>query len=303
MKQAPIQHAIEAFGFDRLRRSILGRPHEQVRSFGARFGRWAYRLLVGPRRVAERNLSRVFPKLAEDERRQIALACFEHFGGHFAETLSMARFDRDAALERFDIEGWEHLEALERGGEGFFFHTGHFGTWEMALYPFALRLGNVQAVARPLDNPRIDVEMRALRERFGIRLIDKAGAGRRMRSAVRAGARVAIVIDQHVRPSAGVRVPFLGHPAWTSPVLALLALRLAKPVVPFTCRPLPEGRYHLRIDPPIVGEGRGMDAEIEMTRRIFAPLEDDIRRRPELWLWMHRRWRDAAPPRDESSGT
>lgn len=292
MKNAPILHAIEAFAFERLRRAILRRRHEDVRAFGARFGRFAHRLLGRQRRLAEQNLERVFPDRPEAEREQIARACFEHFGGNFCEVLSLGRFDRESILSLFEIEGMEILEALVRDEDGFFLHAGHYGSWEMALYPLGAAIDGLHAVARPLDNPRIDGALRRLRERSGATLIGKVGVGRRMRTIVRGGGRVAIVIDQHVRPGAAIRVPFLGHPAWTSPLLAMLALRLQVPVLPFTCEPLPGGRYRLVFREPIRGEGRGEDAEVEMTRRILAPVEDDIRRRPELWLWMHRRWRD-----------
>ena len=67
-------------------------------------------------------------------------------------------------------------------------------------------------------------------------------------------------------------------------------------MLPFTCEPLPEGRYRLAFHPPIEPDptgpdGKGDVAQAALTRRYLEAVERDIRGRPELWLWMHRRWR------------
>jgi len=93
-------------------------------------------------------------------------------------------------------------------------------------------------------------------------------------------------------------VPFFGHPALTSPVLAKMSIRLGVPVVPSYCLPAPEGRYRVWFKPPISPpQDAGKDDEERdeavrrLTARYMAEMEEEIRRSPELWLWMHRRWR------------
>lgn len=293
MKDAPLRHALEYQLFRAFERFLSRREPERVRELGAGIGRVGYRLLRSARRKAEKNLELIFPTLEPQARVAIGRACFEHFGAYFCETVAAARFSASQIEARFDIEGWEIVEELHRERRNFFLTTGHFGCWELALLPFALRLKPFAAVARPLDNPRLDAYLRALRGRFGVELIDKAGAAHRMLNAFRQGAHVAMLIDQHVRPSAGIRTGFLGQPAWTSPVLAILATRTNAPILPFFCRPLAGGRYLLRLGEPLRPIGKGPEAELELTQRCLAAVENEIRDRPELWLWMHRRWRDA----------
>ena len=295
MKDAPIQHAVEYFFFRRFQNYLLRRPHAQVREVGARLGRLAFKLLASPRKKALRNLELVFPEKTDAEREQITQKCFAHFGSQFCESVSIGRFQQHEILEYFDIEGWEIIEQLTAEHRGFFLHTGHYGSFEMALYPCGVLLEGYHGVVRPLDNPRIDADLMKIRGKFGARILSKAGVALKMRSAVQKGQRVAIVIDQHVRPSAGIQVPFLGHPAWTSSLLASLALKLDAPVVPFACLPAPEGRYTLQIRPPVWGRTEGLSKEeavADLTTRIMAEVEKDVRRRPEWWLWMHRRWRN-----------
>ena len=292
MKDAPIQHAAEYLLFRAFRRLALDRPIADVRRFGHRLGRLAFRLLGGQRKLALRNLARVFPEMAADERERIAHACFELYGAQFCETIACGRLTPEEIERKFEIEGWEIVEELRRDRSGFFLTTGHYGAAEIALYPLGRLLPPFFAVGRPLDNPHIDGAIRRIRERGGVEMIDKSGASHRMLTAYRKGGHVAIILDQHVRPSAGIKVPFLGFPAWTSPVLAILSSRTSAPVLPFTCVPQGTDGYRLTIRQPIFPSGRGPEAEAELTQRYLKVVEDDIRRAPEGWLWMHRRWRD-----------
>ncbi len=300
MKNAPVVHVVEYALYRGIKALVRGLPHRKVRGLGHRLGRLAYRVAGGQRRRVMAHLELAMPELSAERCSAVARACFEHFGAHFLELVSMSRFDLDAADRLFEVEGWQHVESAEAAGRGYFLTAGHFGHWEIALYALAKRIEGLHAVARPPDNPWIARDVRGIRKRLGIGLIDKAGASFRMLSAYRKGGRVAAVIDQHVRPSAGILVPFLGHPAWTSPVLAMLSLRTGAPVLHITCVPAPGGRYRVRLRPPIEPEGEGPEAESALTRRYMAEIERDIRRRPELWLWMHRRWRAGGPEAGES---
>lgn len=290
MKNAPIRHRAEYALYRLVEASILLLPHLTVRRLGRRLGRFGFATLRGPRKAALDNLQRIWPDRPFDERLAITRACFEHFGAHFLELLSFSRFAADQVEGLFEITGWHWMEELEGENRPYLLTAGHYGNWELAMYPLSLRLPHLAAVARPPDNPWVAARIKSQRGRFGAEMIDKAGASFRMLGALRRGARVAIVIDQHVRPSAGIRVPFLGHPAWTSPVLAMLSLQTGAPVVPFRCVPRPGG-YSLEVNPPIEPEGAGDEAVAALTRRYLEPLERDIAERPELWLWMHRRWR------------
>lgn len=314
MKNAHFQHAVEFAAYRLFVRWLHRRTHDEVAAPGRRLGRLARRLLGSKRRLAEQNVADVFPDLSEDETRRVVERCFEHFGAYFLEVVSAGRLERDDLFPRFDVEGFEHLDAALSGSRGCFLTTGHYGTWELAMFPiaqWAVRHDRkLHAVARPLDNPKINAELKASRERYGVEIIDKAGAAHKMLNAYRKGGLVAIVIDQHVRESAGVQVPFFGRAAWTSPVLATLSLRTGAPVVPFTCIPAgvpadvqadagpdDSGRYRLTIHEAIepldrkTSELSDVEAEVEMTRRYLEAVERDIREQPEYWLWMHRRWR------------
>ena len=116
-----------------------------------------------------------------------------------------------------------------------------------------------------------------------------------------AGEGVAMLIDQHMHGPDAIWVNFFERPAATTSTLAAIALRTGAVVVPVFALPLPGGRFRFVYESPVEPpSGDGPDAVHEFTQRCTDVLEMHVRRRPELWLWMHRRWRDAPTP--ETSG-
>jgi len=97
-----------------------------------------------------------------------------------------------------------------------------------------------------------------------------------------------------VRPKDGILEPFLGQLAWTSPLLAFLTRKTNTPVVPVYCAPTAGGRFHVQVMPPIEPTREGPDQAARLTRAYLASVEALIRQRPELWMWMHRRWQRSA---------
>ena len=129
------------------------------------------------------------------------------------------------------------------------------------------------------------------------------GAIRRVLRALDSNEAVAVLIDQHIQTADAVYVDFFNRPAATTSALAALALRTGAPVVPVFALPLPGGRFRMvyehAVDPPAADSP---DAIREFTQRCTDVLEMYVRRYPELWLWMHRRWRDEEPRGERVGG-
>jgi KDO2-lipid IV(A) lauroyltransferase len=273
-------------------------PHHGARALGRLMGRLLYALDRRHRRIATKNLALALPELGDDERRTIARRTFEHVGLATADTVSAGRFDAVELCKRLEIVGWHHLQEAEaereaRGARGTLITTPHFGLWEIAAYAMGLYGGPFHVVGRPLDNPLLDRHLTLSRERFGNRQIPKHGAIRPALKALHAGERVGILIDQRQKPGQGIPVPCFGHDASTTPILARLSLKTGAPVVNIFCVPREGGRYRLEITPAIWPEDvpDGDEGIADLTRRYVAVQEEHIRRRPELWLWLHDRWR------------
>lgn len=295
-----VRHLVEYVAFLLVKALIRTLPHRGARAVGRRLGRLAHGVLRRHRRIARDNLARAFPELDREERARSVRRCFEHFGTALADAVSVSRFDLVELCRRMDLEGWEHLQEAEaragdEAGVGVVVLSAHLGLWEVAAYPPGIYGGPLHVVGRPMDNPLLDRELVRARARFGNRLLAKRGAVRPMMKILARRGRVGILIDQRARPGEGIWVPFFGIPSYTTPVLARIALRTGAPVVPIFGLPRPGGRYRIvlreAIWPDAAGDLEGEEAVAELTRLYVAACEAEIRRHPELWLWMHRRWK------------
>jgi len=267
-------------------------PMPAVRQLGRALGRVVYVLDGVHRRTAIRNLAAAFPSRSVQECQALTRAMFAHFGSLLLELLKFADYTREQMLAAVDHEGEERVLQAYQHGRGVLFFTGHFGYWEMQAIAAPLRTRPVSVLARPLDNPALDAMLERIRTRTGNAVIARQGAVRRILRELAANRGIALLIDQHIHTPDAVNVSFFQRPAATTSALAALALRTGAPVIPVFALPLPHGRYRLvyehAVEPP---SSDSADAIREFTQRCTDVLEMYVRRHPELWLWMHRRWR------------
>ena len=291
---ATAKHRAEALLVTVIRHLLRPLPMSAVRVVGRGIGRLAYAVDGHHRRIALENLENAFPARPENERRELARSMFAHFGALLFELLKFSTWSREQMLASFETEGEDRVRQVLQQGRGVLFFTGHFGYWEIHALAHALRFDPNSVLARPLDNPILDAMLEAIRTRTGNTVIQRRGAVRRILRTLASGRGVAILIDQHLHEADAVYVGFFQRPAATTSALAALALRTGAPVVPVFALPLPHGRYRLiyehPVEPPL---GDTPDAIREYTQRCTDVLEMYVRRHPELWLWMHRRWRNA----------
>jgi KDO2-lipid IV(A) lauroyltransferase len=272
-------------------------PHAVVRGLGALVGQVVYAVDRGHRRVALGNLAQCFPSRSPAEHRAIARAMFAHFGRLLFEMLKFSTLSHTEMLRRVEFEGEDRARLAYAQGKGVLFFTGHFGFWELHAMVHGLQLQPIGVLARALDNPGLNQLLEDLRTRTGNSVIYRQGAVRRVLKTLNSGQGVAVLIDQHMHSPDAIYVDFFQRPAATTSTLAALALRTGSPVVPVFALPVAGGRYRMvyehAVEPP---PGDGPDAIREFTQRCTDVLEMYVRRHPELWLWMHRRWRDAPVP-------
>jgi KDO2-lipid IV(A) lauroyltransferase len=292
VKQAPLRHWLEYAGFLPLATALSFLGVGQARALGRLIGVLVALLPTAWKRVARSNLQRAFPEKCPEEQRQILQGAFRHIGGAFFEIFPLARLSASDLCERISWEGYEHLLAAERAGRGVIVLSAHFGCWEVVPLALGATSRPLASVGRPLDNPWVDRWLQRLRTRFGNRSLPKRGAIREMFRTLERGERLGLLLDQRVRPSEGIEVPFFGHPAWTSSLVARLALRTGAAVVGVASYPEPRGRFRIRFEPPLTACGPdNPKSTLEFTQTLLEQDERTIRGQPELWFWFHDRWK------------
>ena len=276
-------------------------PDALVRACGTLLGLAFYTLDGAHRRIAHRNLAAAFPGRSERQRRVIARAAFAHFGRLLFELLAFSTLSPQAMLQRVEFEGEDRARLAYAQRRGVLFVTGHFGFWELHAMVHALKIEPIGLLARALDNPRLNDLLERIRQRTGNTVIYRRGTIRRVMRALQSGQGVAVLIDQHIMSRDAIYVDFFERPAATTSTVAALALRTGAPVVPVFALPLGNGRirviYEHPVEPP---RGESGDIVREFTQRCTDVLEMYVRRHPDLWLWMHRRWRDTGPAPTET---
>jgi len=269
-------------------------PDPVVRACGSLIGLAFYAIDGSHRRIAEQNLATAFPARSERERRIIARAAFTHFGRLVLELLKFSTLSPAQMAARVEFAGDSRARAAYAHGKGVVFITGHFGYWELQALVHAVRVEPVAVLGRALDNPHLNRLLERIRQRTGNTVIYRRGTIRRALRTLQEGHGVAVLIDQHIIGREAIYVDFFQQPAATTPMVAALALRTGAVVVPVFALPMGAGRYRMVYEPAIAPpESSGADAVREFTQRCTDVLEMYVRRHPELWLWMHRRWRTA----------
>jgi KDO2-lipid IV(A) lauroyltransferase len=278
-------------------------PDRLIRACGGIIGLAFYAADRTHRRIAQQNLATAFPIRAEGERRAIARAAFTHFGRLLMELLKFSTLSSEQMAARVEFDGVDRARAAYARGKGVVFVTGHFGYWELQALVHAARIEPVAVLGRALDNPHLNRLLEQIRQRTGNTVIYRRGTIRRVLRTLQAGRGVAVLIDQHIMSRDAIYVDFFEQPAATTSMVAALALRTGAAVVPVFALPIAAGRYRMVYEPPVAPPDAGSaDAVREFTQRCTDVLEMYVRRHPELWLWMHRRWRDSGPLAEAAAG-
>ncbi|HTM49352.1 MAG TPA: lysophospholipid acyltransferase family protein [Bryobacteraceae bacterium] len=244
------------------------------------------------RRVGLRNLEMALPNLSAAERSRVIDGAFRSIARMLFTFSRFPRIHKDNIHEWIRYEGYEHFEAALARGNGVLFATAHLGNWELSAFAHALMSAPMNVVVRPLDNPRIDGLVERRRAASGNRLIGKKDFARSILQALKNNEAVGILIDQNAGLDNGVFVDFFGIPACAVVGFAKIAAHSGAAVIPgFALWSEAERKYILRFFPPLPLTG---DAALD-TQILHAQLECVIRRYPDQWLWMHRRWKTRPP--------
>lgn len=234
-------------------------------------------------RRADSNLALAYPDWTKARRRATIRALVRHMGATFAEFLWIPRVDLDATTT---YEGKEFITGRKGGMIAI---TAHSGNWEWAAHAIGA-IAPVTTMQRARNEEDINRLIVKMRERSNVRSIDRGSTAgsREMIKALRDGRLLAFLIDQNIRAES-VKVPFFGRPALTPIGPAKLAIRAGVPVVCIFDERV-DGKHVVRILPPI--ETSKDDDPVALTARITAVIEEQIRRKPEHWVWFHDRWRE-----------
>lgn len=244
-------------------------------------------------------LDRLAPKLRRSAIRNFEIAklplssaavdaLFDHLARMMVYFSRFPTRNRQNIGEWIEYRGFEHFIEAKARGKGVLFATGHIGNWELSAFAHALLSEPMHVVVRPLDNPYLDAVVKSYRSASGNQILDKKDFLRGILTALHRNEAVGILIDQNTLPEQGAFVDFFGVQASTGTTFAKLAAKTGAAVIPgYAWWDADRRKYILEFDPILEMSG---DTERD-TASLTKHFENVIRKRPEQWLWLHRRWK------------
>jgi KDO2-lipid IV(A) lauroyltransferase len=269
-------------------------PRRLAVAVGRSLGRIGYLLFSDLRRTGSRNLNIAFPDVSQDERKRMLRGCFDNLGRMLGEFSQLSRITPDQLRQIVACEGLDHLRSAQARGRGVILFTGHLGAWEFTSFALSAFGLPFSFMVRRLDNDLIERMIDKVRQRFGNRTLDKNAVSRQALRELNEGGTLGMLPDVNMLAREGVFVDFFGTPASTTSMLAKLALRTGAAVVPiYAPWDRQRQRFLLQLEAPLLVERTGDETEDvrRLTAAVMASIENVVRRYPEQWLWIHKRWK------------
>lgn len=270
-------------------------PFPTARALGRRLGASAGRMLARDRGLALAHLGKALPERAA-EHEAIVRGMFANLGEGAAELAFADRIDVMTYVE-VTPEAQDALDSILAAGKGAVVITGHVGNWELFFRRFVAAGYDARAVGKEQNDPRLTAWMERLRGPGRTIWRGSPGAARQLLKTLRGNGVLAMLIDQDTKVQ-GVFVPFFGDLAWTPRAAADLALRTGAGVAAMFAHRKPDGGHVVSGRRIAFAPTGDLEADaVALTAAMTRAIEDEVRRVPTEWVWMHRRWK-TRPPAD-----
>src|SRR6185436_18738690 len=269
-------------------------PRPLARPAAQAFAWCGYRLARRQRIAGMKNLSFAFPEKTEEERLQILRGCFQNIGRLLVDFSHFPELKKSNIGKYVIVDGFENYENAVRRGRGVIYLTGHLGAWELGSFSQSIFGYPLKFVVRPIANARVEALISRYRTLGGNAPIHRRNAAREILQALRRNEAVGILFDQNTTRDEGVFADFFGVPAATTPAIATFALRTGAAVVPaFLLWDKQIRKHRLTFAPALdlIDTGDRASDIVANTRRYNEVLEHYVRKYPDQWLWIHRRWK------------
>lgn len=290
-----LRHSIEALFLRALGKLLCLLPRKTSLKIGEALGNVVYRLGIRTK-VTRDNLSHAYPEFSPARIENIVKGCYRHFGTFLAEFARIPLLSMENVDDLVESDDRDVLDQSQARGRGGIIVSGHLGNWELMGASIAVLGYPVSYIVTDQQNPKVDRLMDRIRETAGAKIFKRKEAVKGVIKALRNNELVAILSDQDAH-EAGAFVPFFGRLASTPRGAATFALRTRADLI--SVESYRQGIGKLRVIHKFVSQENLPDdrdeAIIELTRRFTEYLENAVRRHPEQWFWMHRRWKTSPP--------
>lgn len=269
-------------------------PRSIMRGIFKGIAQLLYRIDKRRKKIAYINLDFAYgDSLSQQKKTEIVKACYENLTLNLLEFIRNLEIDKETFLQKITYKNLDIVEQAMREEKKIIFITAHYGFWEFTPPAIAM-LCPVTGVGRPLGIGVLDEVLRASREKFGVRLLDRKGAMKGMIKSLKENRNIGILVDQNTASNEGILIDFFGKKARHVPTAAVLARKFDALIIPAFIDSEDKEHFTFTFYEPIV-TAKSDDAEkdiLESVQKQADITEKVIRQNPKEWFWFHRRWKN-----------
>ncbi len=288
-----MQNQIEYFFFRLLFVIIRMFSFRTVQRLGSGFGAFVFSVIGIRKKIVLDNLRHAFPDKNETEIYDLAKSSFRNLFTAYFEIFYLDKLSAEEIKRYVAFPDFDKINSFLKRGKGLIILTGHYGNWELAALAVPVIVpGTYTVIVQKQRNPYIDDFMTSMRSRFGAKLVVMERSLRESLRALSNNESVALIADQS-GPESGIFVDFFGRPASTHQGPAVFQVRSGAPmIIVMLIREGPE-KFRLELEEIDTQNLTGTNEEKirQLTQRHTSVLEKYVRKHPDHWLWMHKRWK------------
>lgn len=273
-------------------------PPWVLRAFGSFIAFLWIDLLRVRRKVIDDNLQIAFPEWNRSQRLRVGRESVYHMGWGFFEILTVPFLTRKWLEEKVVFEGEENYKAALAKGKGVLVMSLHLGNGDLGSSAIAMKGYPLTIISKIFKNKSLNDLWFAFRSGQGVKYIDAHGASTSfdILKTLKRQEGVVFVVDQFMGRPFAVETTFFGRKTGSAYGLALFAVKTKAPVVPVYTFRGDDGKMHVVFEPEVPLQDLPIDdkniAMVAITQRFNDKIEEIVRKHPEQWMWVHRRWKE-----------
>jgi Kdo2-lipid IVA lauroyltransferase/acyltransferase len=254
-----------------------------------------YHVIGYRRKTVIQNLKNSFPEKNDLELKEITCKFYHHFADLVVETIKAFQIKEHELRRRFRYKNPEILDTLYVQGKSVALLSGHFGNWEWSAALPNIIKHQVNVIYRPIQDETFDRYMKQVRSRFGIHLMMARISGRTMLELEKSGqlSATCYLTDQTALKDTDYWMMFMNQETAVFPGAEIMATKFRQAVVFMDIQKVRRGYYEVEFTK--LFDDASTTEKYEVTKAHTKFLEEIIRKRPELWLWSHKRWKHIRP--------
>ncbi len=256
---------------------------------------FAYSISAKHRQIINANLDLAFNKTLNDkEKMKIGISAFTNLIDTTFGIIERDGMNKEEVIKNVTFEGEEIVKEYQNKCKKIIFITGHQGNWELLSQSIAIKFDlTLVGVGRKIDSDVMNKILKNNRERFNVEMIYKQGAMKGCIKALSQNKAVGILVDQALSRSQSIDITLFNHKATHTPIASILSRKFGIDLVPAFISTKDYKNYHVKIYPPIqsIKTENQEDDLAKLTQAQANIMEEVIRKHPNEWFWMHKRWK------------